>query len=185
MDRRTFIGMGAAGSIGIAGLYYTNSRSRSARTPSLSIEPDAVPDSLGADVEVIRREGFSNESPATIVVSVTNRESTARELLFGAYPPFTSFFPEGDDTAYLLPENGPQGPDEPIEGCWQVQNEGSVVQSQVAKAVTLAPDETIRNSYRLYSGTTTSGCFPTDSLYFKKNHYLGTDVAWGFTISIH
>lgn len=171
--------------------------------PEFSVAGDEIPDGhesgLSASVELTRQ--YSEDEPAQLAFSVTNRSDSSRHVSFGPSPPLSTYPGEqkgGSALAVLVPDDrthvhvGRVGdadgePEDPVGGCWQVVGVGW---NDVARTETLDPGESLTGTYSVFASTENEDCLPTGEYRFEE-HWVNDpgsspefSVDWGFTLAV-
>lgn len=159
--------------------------------PDLRIEPDDGPD--GAEVSVCARpvQEFSDVTPATIAVELTNVGDEPTEYFFGVSPPYGGVFAahqDRDAALYLVPDDREhvepdEGlvPAEPTEGCWRAGAAMSV--EDIGLAETIDPGETVREEYTLLAAPG-GECLAPGTYRTEEDSYDPVGETWGFEITL-
>lgn len=174
--------------------------------PELSIEGDEIPDDhesgLSAFVQLTRQ--YSANAPAQLRIDLTNQSGEAREVTFGASPPFSQYqgnHLERDAVIHIAPADRTHvgihqvndeyevhdDPEEPIDGCWQIEDIG---RNDLAHSKTLEPCETLTETYSIFASAGNGDCLPAGGYRFESiwvnspGAEVEFSVDWGFTLTV-
>jgi len=165
--------------------------------PTISVESDKS-EIEGVQLAVTVVRNFDEEAPARLRVTFLNDSDETQEFMFGSIQPFSQLGGANeeheDEQLILIPETeggwSYQGevPEEPINGCWGLPDEETLLVDDLATSAELAPNETISMEYDVFD----EGPSPFDedgSVCLAEGEYRfdDSDVGgqnWDFSLSL-
>lgn len=196
MNRRAFItglitSVSGCSAYGLSPPTEQNSQSR---YPQLQIERVHSPSEATVDFGVEIESGFTDESPATVRLRVTNTGNSSLTYVHGPslpYPPAVGTSNAGDAKMYLVPEDetGIASdtsliPKKPTEGCWRATSETFPVYEMTASR-SLQPGDAVTGTYVLLSSPENDPCLPASEYTFSASPVIDERTyEWQFDVAI-
>lgn len=165
------------------------------RYPALRIDSVQAPARPVVEFGVEIESGFTDESPATIVIRVRNTGDSVLEYHHGPslpYPPAVGTSEENTGRLYLIPANetgiaseATLIPERPTDHCWRATSEKLGVY-EMAASRSLQPGEEMTRTYVLLSPLASDPCLPEGEYTFSASPVIdGMTYEWQFGVTVH